>query len=177
LKETNLKTLIIKTYFWNLYLQTNLIKKAILFFFLCSLSSYTQLSGCTDSLAKNFNPNATANDGSCTYRCAKIKPETSQKLNDSLVETSGLIAFNNLLWTHNDDHDNTIYGLDSNGKIQTKIKLDKVKNNDWEEITQDSSYIYIGDFGNNYHGNRTDLQILRIEKASFLLNSPVIDTI
>ena len=35
----------------------------------------------------------------------------------------------------------------------------------------------MGDFGNNSQGNRTDLHILRIEKKSFLLNKPVIDTI
>ncbi len=130
-----------------------------------------------DSNAKNFNPNATQNNGSCLYNSTKIKPETNTKLSDTLLETSGLIAFDNLLWTHNDDHDTTIYGLDTNGKIQNKIELKKVKNNDWEEITQDSSYIYIGDFGNNYQGNRNDLHILRIEKASFLRNKAVIDTI
>jgi hypothetical protein len=153
------------------------MKKIFVLFFLILTSTYGQISGCTDSLAKNFNPNATNNDGSCLYASAKIKPKTSQKLNDSLLETSGLIAFDHLLWTHNDDHDNTIYGLDSNGKIQKKIKLEKVKNNDWEEISQDSSYIYIGDFGNNFQGNRKDLHLLRIEKKSFLSNNPVIDTI
>lgn len=153
------------------------MKKVILFFLLCITSSYSQISGCTDSLAKNFNPNVTNNDGSCLYTSAKIKPKTTQKLNDSLLETSGLIAFDNLFWTHNDDHDTTIYGLDSNGIIQKKIKLEKVKNNDWEEISQDSSHIYIGDFGNNFQGNRKDLHFLRIEKKSFLLNAPVIDTI
>lgn len=153
------------------------MKKAILFFLLFITSTYGQLSGCTDSLAKNFNPKATENDGSCVYASAKIKPTSSLKLNDALIETSGLIAFDNLLWTHNDDHDTNIYGMDSNGKIQKKIKLEKVINTDWEEISQDSSYIYIGDFGNNYQGNRTDLHILRIEKKSFLLNQPIIDTI
>lgn len=153
------------------------MKKAILFFFLILTSTYGQISGCNDSLAKNFNPNATLNDGSCKYYPTKIKTESTQKLSDSILETSGLIAFDNLLWTHNDDHDTTIYGLDSNGKIQKKIKLEKVKNNDWEEISQDSSYIYIGDFGNNYQGNRKDLHILRVEKKSFLLNKPQIDTI
>jgi hypothetical protein len=153
------------------------MKKAILFFLLLIAPTYGQISGCTDALAKNFDPNATNNDGSCKYNCAKIKPESTQKLSDTLRETSGLIAFDNLLWTHNDDHDTTIYGLDSNGKIQKKIKLEKAKNTDWEEISQDSSYIYIGDFGNNYRGNRTDLHILRIEKKSFLSNNPVIDTI
>jgi hypothetical protein len=98
-------------------------------------------------------------------------------LNDSLNETSGLIVFDSLFWTHNDDHDTTIYGMDSKGKIQKKIKLEKVNNNDWEEISQDSSYIYIGDFGNNFQGNRKNLHLLRIEKKSFLLNKPLIDTI
>lgn len=153
------------------------MKKAILFFLLFINSIYGQNTGCTDVLAKNFDPNATTNNGSCIYASTKIKPQSTQKLSDSLRETSGLIAFDNLLWTHNDDHDTNIYGLDSNGKIQKKIKLAKVINTDWEEISQDSSYIYIGDFGNNYRGNRSDLHILRIEKKSFLSNKPVIDTI
>lgn len=153
------------------------MKNYILFFFLFITASYSQISGCTDSLAKNFNPKANDNNGNCKYNFTKIKTETTQKLSDSLIETSGLIAFDNLLWTHNDDHDTTIYGMDSIGKIKTKIKLEKVKNTDWEEISQDSAFIYIGDFGNNYQGNRRDLHILRIEKKSFLSNSPIIDTI
>ena len=153
------------------------MKKAILISLLFITSTYGQISGCMDPLAKNFNPKATENNGSCVYASAKIRAKSSLVLNDSLNETSGLIVFDNLFWTHNDDHDNTIYGLDSNGKIQKKIKLEKVKNNDWEEISQDSSYIYIGDFGNNFQGNRKNLHFLRIEKKSFLLNKPLIDTI
>jgi hypothetical protein len=153
------------------------MKKSIVVFLLICTASYSQISGCNDSLAKNFNPKAANNDGSCLYASTKIKPKTTQKLNDSLLETSGLTAFDHLLWTHNDDHDTTIYGLDSNGKIEKKIKLEKVKNNDWEEISQDSSYIYLGDFGNNFQGNRKDLHLLRIEKKSFLTNKPLIDTI
>ena len=130
-----------------------------------------------DALAKNYNPNATINNGSCVYASAKVKPKSSQKLSGTLIETSGLLAFDHLFWTHNDNQDSTIYGLDSKGKIQKKIKLNNVKNNDWEEISQDSSYLYIGDFGNNFHGNRKDLHLLRIEKKSFLSNKPLIDTI
>lgn len=154
------------------------MKKTLLIFFL--FSTYliqAQISGCTDPLSKNFNPLATINDGSCLYTKTKIKPESTLKLNDTLTETSGLITFDNLLWTHNDDTDTTIYGLDTLGIIKKKIKLEKVTNTDWEEISQDSSYLYIGDFGNNSQGNRTDLHILRIEKNSFLANQPVIDTI
>lgn len=151
--------------------------KTILFFCLIFSSGYAQIKGCTDFLSKNYNPNATVNDGSCLYKNFNIKPEYSIKLSDSIHETSGLIAFDNLLWTHNDDHDKTIYGLDTLGKIHKKIILDKVTNNDWEEISQDSTHLYIGDFGNNASGNRTDLNILKIEKKSFLEGNPIIEKI
>ncbi len=153
------------------------MKKVIFFFLLIFTSAYSQVSGCTDPLSKNYNPKATQNNGSCLYKNTKIKPEYSIKLNDSVKETSGLITFNNLLWTHNDDHDKTIYGLDSIGKIRRKIILEHAVNNDWEEISQDSTHIYIGDFGNNTSGNRTDLNILKINKTSFLNENPIIETI
>jgi hypothetical protein len=37
---------------------------------------------------------------------------------------------------------------------------------DWEDITQDSKYFYIGDIGNNTHGNRKDLKIYRVSKSA-----------
>jgi hypothetical protein len=151
--------------------------KTILFFFLAATGSYAQTRGCTDRFAKNFDPKATENNGSCLYASAKVKTLFSEKISDSIGETSGLIAFDNLLWTHNDDSDTTLYGLDTKGKIKKKITLQGLKNNDWEEISQDSLYLYIGDFGNNHKGNRNDLRILRIEKTSFLLNKPILDTI
>lgn len=150
--------------------------KFFLLFILTTSLSYGQISGCTDPLAKNYNPAAILNDGSCQYKSLKIKPEYSIRLSDSLKETSGLIAFNGLLWSHNDDHDTTLYGLDSLGKIRKKVILNTV-NHDWEEISQDSTHLYIGDFGNNFRGNRMDLHILKIEKKSFLEGNPIIDTI
>ncbi|OXA84948.1 hypothetical protein [Flavobacterium hercynium] len=151
--------------------------KFLFLFFITLSCSYAQISGCTDPLSKNFNPNATQNDGSCHYEYTKLKPQHSTQLSDSIKETSGLISFENLIWTHNDDHDKTIYGLDSVGKIQKKIVLENATNHDWEEIAQDSSHIYIGDFGNNYSGNRKNLQILKIDKQKFLAGNPPIETI
>ncbi|MEG1228612.1 MAG: T9SS C-terminal target domain-containing protein [Flavobacterium sp.] len=153
------------------------MKKVIFFFFIVFTSAYSQISGCTDPLSKNYNPKATQNNGSCLYKSIKVKPEYSIKLSDSVKETSGLIAFDNLLWTHNDDHDKTIYELDSIGKIRRKIILEHTVNNDWEEISQDSTHIYIGDFGNNAKGNRTDLKILKINKTAFLNENPSVETI
>jgi hypothetical protein len=148
-----------------------------LLFILFTNFCQAQTQGCTDVLAKNYNPKATINDGSCLYKKAKVKATKTHKLSDSIPETSGLITFDKLLWTQNDDTDTLLYGLNSEGKIIKKINLNGVKNIDWEEISQDSSYIYVGDFGNNYRGNRTNLQILRIEKKSFLENAPIIDSI
>lgn len=153
------------------------MKTLTFYLFLIFTSTNGQIIGCMDSFSKNYNPMAVKNDGSCLYKNLKIQSQYSIKLSDSIRETSGIIAFDNLLWTHNDDHDKTIYGLDSLGKIHKKIILDKVVNHDWEEISQDSSYLYIGDFGNNYSGNRTDLHILKIEKKSFLEGTPIIETI
>src|SRR6187402_3307754 len=131
-------------------------------FFLFLSVSYAQTKGCTDRLAENFKSKATENDGSCTYVSTKIRMKFSKKLSDSIAETSGLIASENLLWTHNDDQSTTLFGLDTDGKIKKKINLKNVKNDDWEDIDQDSLYFYVGDFGNNYAGNRKDLHILRI---------------
>ncbi|QLC67852.1 T9SS C-terminal target domain-containing protein [Flavobacterium sp. LPB0248] len=151
--------------------------KIVFFFLTITASVYAQNPGCTDPQAENCGSNFERNDANCHYKNLKIKPEYSIRLSDSIKETSGLIAFENLLWTHNDDHDTTIYGLDSLGKIKKKVVLPAVINHDWEEISQDDTHIYVGDFGNNYAGNRSDLRILKIEKKSFLEVNPKIETI
>lgn len=84
-----------------------------------------------------------------------------------LKETSGLIFWNNLLWTHNDDNDNSIYGINpSSGKIDSILTFSQLRVNDWEELQQDDSNLYIGDIGNNYNGNRTDLRIFKLSKQN-----------
>jgi hypothetical protein len=137
-----------------------------------------QLDGCTDPLALNFNASANINNGSCIYDTISISPTSSFILDSVIKETSGLIQWNSHLWTQNDDTDTAIYALDTlNGSITQSVPLSGVVNTDWEELSQDSLYIYVGDFGNNSNGNRSNLKILRITKNSILANSPVIDTI
>lgn len=147
----------------------------VLLFTICT--SQAQISGCTDPLSKNYNPAATVNDGSCAYVSVKIKPKYSVKLNALLKETSSLLQSDSLLWTSNDNTETVLYGMNAKGVIQNKIQLKNVSNTDWEEISQDSDYFYIGDFGNNLTGNRKDLQILRIEKKSLNTEKQKIDTI
>jgi hypothetical protein len=141
-------------------------------------SAKAQIYGCTDPLASNYNSISTRNDGSCIYNPASITPTVSFNLVNNLSETSGLIKWDNKLWTHNDNEDVNIYALDTiNGNVIRSLPLSSTVNKDWEEISQDADYIYIGDFGNNQNGNRIDLKILRINKNSVLNNSPIIDTI
>src|SRR5665647_3174356 len=124
-----------------------------------------QINGCTDPLAINFNPSATFNDGSCAFSPASIAPISSFNLAGNLTETSGLISWNNQIWTHNDGDDINIYALDStSGTIIKSYPINGTTNTDWEEISQDDDFVYIGDFGNNSNGNRTDLKIVRIAK-------------
>lgn len=107
---------------------------------------------------------------------SSIRAQKSTTLPDSLVqvfplseevkETSGLIFWNHLLWTHNDNNDHTIYGINpASGEIEQKIPLSGFTVTDWEELQQDDKYLYIGDTGNNYKGNRSDLRIFKKEKT------------
>jgi len=148
------------------------------FYLLLPIGTTAQIAGCTDPLANNYNPTATQNDGSCTYNSASNIPTASFILAANLTETSGLITWNNQIWTHNDSDDLNLYSLDSsNGSLIRSYPLSGVTNTDWEEISQDEDFVYVGDFGNNRNGNRTDLKILRIGKNSILASSPVIETI
>jgi len=106
-----------------------------------------------------------------------LSPVYSVELSSQVPETSGLIFFQDGLLTHNDNSDEQLYVIDTlNGAVLQTFSLNGTSNFDWEEITQDSLYLYVGDFGNNA-GNRTDLHILRIEKSSLFEGTPAIDTI
>jgi hypothetical protein len=149
----------------------------LLFGFILVNHSEAQISGCTDRLAINYSKSATINDGSCRYNPANVGPSSTLSLAGTLAETSGLIFWNNTLWTQNDNTDINIYSIDTlNGDIVHSYPLSGIPNKDWEEISQDDNYLYIGDFGNN-SGSRTDLRIFRISKNSLTGNSPLIDSI
>ena len=147
-------------------------------FLLLSCIVEAQVQGCTDPFSKNYNPLATVNDGSCEYRQASITPVKSVYLPDEVVETSGLIKYDNALYTLNDDADINLYALDSiSGAVLKTFPLTDTVNNDWEELAQDDTHFYVGDFGNNVRGNRKKLSILKVEKSSLASGNPVIETI
>lgn len=98
------------------------------------------------------------------YKWFKINSFKVATLSDSLKETSGLNFHDGKLYTFNDGGNTSeIFEIDKfSGKIQKKLETG-LKNFDWEALTSDDNYFYVGEFGNNM-GNRTDLKIYRINK-------------
>jgi hypothetical protein len=142
--------------------------KLILFFLVFSYSSplSAQVEGCTDPYALNYDPEATWNDGSCFYEETYYSPEVFVELPAILDETSGIIFWDDHVWTFNDSGgDPRIYKVDTaGGNVVQEITISNGINVDWEDIDQDADHIYVGDFGNN-NGNRKDLLIYKIAKA------------
>ncbi|WP_010136610.1 hypothetical protein [Ochrovirga pacifica] len=80
-------------------------------------------------------------------------------------ETSGIVYVpkENRIITFNDSGGKPELYLIStqSGKLKKTVKVSNADNVDWESITQDDTYIYVGDTGNN-NGNRTDLIIYKV---------------
>lgn len=146
-------------------------------FLLSTMQLSAQLSGCTDPLATNYNATAIVNNGSCAYTNVTLVPDPGIVLPAVMSETSGLVLFNDQLLTHNDDSDTNLYLIDYSDPVDfVTLPITGASNIDWEDVAEDEQYIYIGDFGNNVSGNRTNLRIFRILKSE-LMNNPVADTI
>ncbi len=107
--------------------------------------------------------------------CTSLYGQTGsliQPLSGGISETSGLIIIDGRFITHNDSGgDAALYEIDTtSGNIARTVVLNGVENTDWEDITRDETYIYVGDIGNN-PGNRTDLRIHRIAISDYI-NTP-----
>ena len=128
------------------------------------LPAFCQTAGCTDSLANNYNATATLNNGSCLYNPTSYTPPVKvDPLSDTLIETSGLQWADGYLWSFNDGGGAAaIYRIDTiTNAILQRVYLQGATNIDWEDIAFDGIYFYIGDFGNNANGARTDLKIYK----------------
>ncbi|MQP53084.1 MULTISPECIES: T9SS type A sorting domain-containing protein [unclassified Flavobacterium] len=101
-----------------------------------------------------------------------IQSQTAANLTNlqtpNLDETSGLLFYNNNIITFNDSGgDANLYEINSTtGNILRTVSITNATNVDWEDITQDASFIYIDDIGNN-NGNRTDLKVYKISKTDY----------
>lgn len=100
----------------------------------------------------------------------KIKKYRINDLNDRLHESSGLNILNGKLYTFNDSGNaSELFEINtSSGEIINVLTIE-AQNTDWEALTNDGTYFYIGDFGNN-DGSRKHLKIFKVPVQN---NGPV----
>lgn len=100
-----------------------------------------------------------------------------QDLDESIWETSGVIFHNGKLWTHNDSGTEAkIYSVDTaTGEILESKVIRGVSHSDWEDIAKTPTHLFIGDFGNNISGKRTNMKIHRVKWED--LENPDLDTV
>ena len=66
-----------------------------------------------------------------------------------------------------------LYFLNPNtGSILKRVVVKDVKNTDWEDITLDGKYLYIGNFGNN-ENKRKNLSIIRVSWKDALIKDTI----
>jgi hypothetical protein len=140
------------------------MKNTLILFFIITQTFLTL--GQTKKELKH-NKNGQNNLSSIQYNSNLNSPVLKTVLPIQIMESSGLIYTDGKLWTHNDKGGSScIFSIDtSTGKVLQTVYIDNYPNTDWEDITADKNYIYIGDFGNNY-GMRSDLRVLKIAKTS-----------
>ena len=89
----------------------------------------------------------------------------TDSLSDKVNEQSGLVCYQGLFWVNNDsDCAPSLYAYNKDGALKKELIVSNYENVDWEDVTDDKDYIYIGDFGNNF-GVRKNLRVLQIPKA------------
>ncbi len=121
--------------------------------------------GCPDPQATNFSPSAMSNDGSCLYPPTSLPPVKIAELPSGLNSSSGLVRAGGRLWSHNDsDGVPKLFAIDTTtGQILQTVDLQGLAKTDWEDVATDGQHLFIGDFGNNWSGNRTDLTVYSID--------------
>ncbi|MDX1472075.1 MAG: hypothetical protein R3213_11310 [Flavobacteriaceae bacterium] len=90
-------------------------------------------------------------------------------LPNEIRESSGLVIVDGKLLTHQDSgNPSDLIEIDpETEQVKRIVSLNSIPNKDWEEITTDGDFIYVGDFGNNL-GNRKDLTIYKVPKKEYL---------
>lgn len=101
-----------------------------------------------------------------------IVAELPRKLNETSGMASGTTPSTILL--HNDSGGQpALYEVTtSNGRIVRTIRLTDAVNTDWEELAEDSTHVYVGDFGNN-RGTRDNLTIYKLRKDTLAISDQV----
>lgn len=95
-------------------------------------------------------------------------------LSDRLKEISGLELLNDstLIAFNDGGNSSELYLLNLQGKILRVVEVKGTKNHDWEDITRDDEFVYIGDIGNNLN-KRKNLAILKLKISDIISQNSV----
>jgi hypothetical protein len=150
----------------------NMLRFRNFIFVICltiSLCGYSQSVDTKAGNSQKASGQVAAGTNSGLQKTKNYAPKLRTDLVNTIKETSGLVLFNGQLWTINDGGNPAeIYQIDTvSGKVLRTVVIRDAVNTDWESITHDDKYVYIGDCGNNF-GNRTDLHVLKISKTDLL---------
>lgn len=91
-------------------------------------------------------------------------------LDKDLDECSGIVSFNkkSILALNDGGNSSVLYRVRlKDGEIVQEAKVKGKENKDWEDIAEGPDAWYIGDFGNNANGKRTDLRVLKVLKSDW----------
>ncbi|MGB5436753.1 MAG: hypothetical protein WBM98_12745 [Maribacter sp.] len=103
-----------------------------------------------------------------SWVCAQVDVRVVGQMPQELRENSGHVFYDGHLISHNDSgNEPVLYALDTVGMaISRRVTVSNAVNIDWEDISQDEDYFYVGDIG-NYSGTRSDLAVYKILKEDF----------
>ncbi|MCJ8340700.1 MAG: hypothetical protein MJK10_19725 [Pseudomonadales bacterium] len=115
------------------------------------LLAISLLAGCSSSL------NASG------VKIVTLSANHSHNLDPRLDEISGLATSDNKIWGINDSGgEATLYAFDPQTyQLIQSIMLPRALNTDWEDLAQDSHFIYVADTGNNF-AIRQSLNIYKV---------------
>ncbi|MDO5607958.1 MAG: hypothetical protein Q4G08_05815 [Capnocytophaga sp.] len=86
------------------------------------------------------------------------------ELPKSCDETSGLEYIDgNILSVNDKGNTEEVFVFSEKGKLRHTITLENAKNHDWEDISSNSEYVFVGDIGNN-NATRKELTIYAFPK-------------
>lgn len=104
--------------------------------------------------------------------------QNNNKLSKELNEISGIEIYqDSIFFAINDGgNEDIIYVLSKNYKLLKRVKIEKFKNVDWEDLTMDNEFLYIADIGNNSN-KRKNIKIARIKIQDLLKEDKVIPEI
>lgn len=111
------------------------------------------------------------------FQLKHIKISKTIALDPKISEGSGLVVWHSHLWAVNDSGAPVLFAIDTlTGKIINEYKVPVKVNEDWEELSQDDNYFYIGAFGNNMN-KKDSLKIYRVSKTELINDRIIVDSI